>query len=504
MRHIKQRKGDFMKCEECQEMLWDYLDKALSKEEALQLETHLNGCGDCQEELQDIKHIKETMHQIKQKELPKNYHETLMKRLEAEQEEANKIVPFGRTKKPQTWFKYSGLVAAALVLFAVGTGENLLSLKKDLDADVKQQTSQQQETEEKSFYMETATTEEGERFFVEDLNQLRSTIEVAEPTNNQAEDDMIGMEAISEAPQFEYLQAPLDMPNIPQSISAGGYASDRSSISNARPNAIENAMESYQLEDNLISIDTSMQTIQEQEIKEEYLGMAVAEIPMEQHGIEGDMTPSTYHFVPPVEREVVEGEVVEGEIVDSDVSKVPQSQEISTLESIASSENVMPIIDTPIPSQETEITSMQPRSMTNENKIESGTEIDSSMVVEEIPAEEMDLIANEIAMQQPMNFSLGMASEMEGTDEAQIDYLVEIDVANVEKACLIVQDYLMEEMPYANIHMIEKRKMRVIIEEKDRTECMKYLLEGMGGVVTQALPEDADEEICIDILFHTA
>lgn len=467
MRHIQQRKGDFMKCEECQEAIWDYLDETLSEEDVLQLETHLNGCGDCQAELQDIKHIKGSIQQIQQKELPQDYHANLMKRLEAEQEEANKIVPFGRTKKSKTWLRYSGLVAAALVLFAVGTGEDLLHLKKDLDADVKQQTSQQQETEEISFYMETAPNTEGERFVVEDLNQLSFTMDSVEPTNNVAEDIAVDMEqTIPEPPQFEYLQAPLNMPTIPQSISAGGNASasDMASISNAIPPTMEQSGAEEHLMSVEIGLDSSTQPIQAQE---EHLGMPITDYSMEEHEMILN-TPTTYHFVPHVEETASDSFVS-----DSFVSEQPQGNSLS--ESIESSEYVMPILDTPIPTQasEQETDSMQPRMMMNE--IETGIETDFGVVVAEIPANHLE----------------------------KMDYLVEIDVANIEKACLIVQDYLMEEIPYADVNMIETRKMRVIIEEKDRTQCMKYLLDGLGGIVTQSLLEDTDEEICIDILFHT-
>ena len=51
-----------MKCSQCQEKFWDYYDGTLSKEEAAELEKHLESCPECAAEAKMVKQMLESLH----------------------------------------------------------------------------------------------------------------------------------------------------------------------------------------------------------------------------------------------------------------------------------------------------------------------------------------------------------------------------------------------------------------------------------------------------------
>ena len=57
-----------MSCEQFKPMITGYVDGELSVEQGQQLETHLQGCADCKEELDKLRQLKEDLAMVKLKE----------------------------------------------------------------------------------------------------------------------------------------------------------------------------------------------------------------------------------------------------------------------------------------------------------------------------------------------------------------------------------------------------------------------------------------------------
>ena len=84
-----------MNCDKVKELLWAYLENKTTAEETAEIETHLEGCAACREELAQQKEIKNALASLPDEELPEGYHTELMQKLQAER----KIVPFPAKKK---------------------------------------------------------------------------------------------------------------------------------------------------------------------------------------------------------------------------------------------------------------------------------------------------------------------------------------------------------------------------------------------------------------------
>ena len=95
-----------MNCDKVKELLWAYLENKTTAEETAEIETHLEGCAACREELAQQKEIKNALASLPDEELPEGYHTELMQKLQAER----KIVPFP-AKKKHGW-KQMSMIAA--------------------------------------------------------------------------------------------------------------------------------------------------------------------------------------------------------------------------------------------------------------------------------------------------------------------------------------------------------------------------------------------------------
>lgn len=103
-----------MKCEDYQERISLYVDDVLTLDEKKQLEKHLEHCLSCRETLETLLMMKSVMHEIKEVEVPKTFHDDLHKRL------CQEVKP---KKKVYKWMPYaSGLVAALLIGFVLVDG----------------------------------------------------------------------------------------------------------------------------------------------------------------------------------------------------------------------------------------------------------------------------------------------------------------------------------------------------------------------------------------------
>lgn len=124
-----------MHCETVKEMLWAYLKKETTAEEAVKIEEHLAGCAACREEYDAQKEILGMLSDLPEEELPEGYHAELMQKIQAEA----KVVPITAKKKKQPIWKQWGMIAAAiLMVIAAGGMEGLLSMREGQQAAVEQ------------------------------------------------------------------------------------------------------------------------------------------------------------------------------------------------------------------------------------------------------------------------------------------------------------------------------------------------------------------------------
>ena len=110
-----------MNCDKVKELLWAYLENKTTAEETAEIETHLEGCAACREELAQQKEIKNALASLPDEELPKDYHTELMQKLQAER----KVVPFP-AKKKHGWKQMSMIAAAVLVVVVAGGNAEML------------------------------------------------------------------------------------------------------------------------------------------------------------------------------------------------------------------------------------------------------------------------------------------------------------------------------------------------------------------------------------------
>lgn len=73
-----------MNCDKVKELLWAYLENKTTAEETAEIETHLEGCAACREELAQQKEIKNALASLPDEELPEGYHTELMQKLQAD------------------------------------------------------------------------------------------------------------------------------------------------------------------------------------------------------------------------------------------------------------------------------------------------------------------------------------------------------------------------------------------------------------------------------------
>lgn len=123
-----------MKCEECKELLWFYIEETLTAEEEKQVADHIEHCASCKMQLEEIKETKNMLKSLPEVELPAGYHETLMEKLEAEQAttKETKVISLAKRKKDKFQWKNMGLIAAAVCLVVVGgTKMNFFNMGAD-------------------------------------------------------------------------------------------------------------------------------------------------------------------------------------------------------------------------------------------------------------------------------------------------------------------------------------------------------------------------------------
>ena len=122
-----------MNCDKVKELLWAYLENKTTAEETAKIETHLEGCAACREELAQQKEIKNALASLPDEELPEDYHTELMQKLQAER----KVVPFP-AKKKHGWKQMSMIAAAVLVVVVAGGTRGMLEMRQNQNEELEQ------------------------------------------------------------------------------------------------------------------------------------------------------------------------------------------------------------------------------------------------------------------------------------------------------------------------------------------------------------------------------
>ena len=122
-----------MNCDKVKELLWAYLENKTTAEETAEIETHLEGCAACREELAQQKEIKNALASLPNEELPEGYRTELMQKLQAER----KVVPFP-AKKKHGWKQMSMIAAAVLVVVVAGGTRGMLEMRQNQNEEIEQ------------------------------------------------------------------------------------------------------------------------------------------------------------------------------------------------------------------------------------------------------------------------------------------------------------------------------------------------------------------------------
>lgn len=122
-----------MNCDKVKELLWAYLENKTTAEETAEIETHLEGCAACREELAQQKEMKNALASLPDEELPEGYHTELMQKLQAER----KVVPFP-AKKKHGWKQMSMIAAAVLVVVVAGGTRGMLEMRQNQNEKIEQ------------------------------------------------------------------------------------------------------------------------------------------------------------------------------------------------------------------------------------------------------------------------------------------------------------------------------------------------------------------------------
>ncbi|MBR4283814.1 MAG: zf-HC2 domain-containing protein [Anaerotignum sp.] len=150
-----------MNCETVKEMLWAYLEKETTAEEAVKIEEHLKNCAVCREELELQKEIMDSLQNLPDEELPDGFHANLMQKLQVEA--APNVVPFPVKKKKAPVYKQWGMIAAAVMVVVAAGGMNGMLGMRDAQNAAVQEMQKVDTVEVAEYAAEDMAAEEGSK-----------------------------------------------------------------------------------------------------------------------------------------------------------------------------------------------------------------------------------------------------------------------------------------------------------------------------------------------------
>lgn len=163
-----------MECENCKELLWVYINNDISDKNIIKdIEEHLKVCNNCNDELNIITKITDSLNKLEQEELPSNFHNDLMNKLNIENLDRNNISAIKKHADQHivlfsNWKQLGLLASAAVLLLFIGfSGQQGNSASENLSAssDVDSGMSTND-----VMIMETAVNDTGDQYSIDIIN----------------------------------------------------------------------------------------------------------------------------------------------------------------------------------------------------------------------------------------------------------------------------------------------------------------------------------------------
>ena len=104
-----------------------FIDGEISENEKIELLEHIEKCENCKKEFEELQETVKELRETPLEELPKNYHNELMQKLENEINP--KVIPMRKNKKYKTVYKFIGFAAVFALFIVGGTKAGLLNMK---------------------------------------------------------------------------------------------------------------------------------------------------------------------------------------------------------------------------------------------------------------------------------------------------------------------------------------------------------------------------------------
>lgn len=104
-----------------------FIDGEISENEKIELLEHIEKCENCKKEFEELQETVKELRETPLEELPKNYHNELMQKLENEINP--KVIPIRKNKKYKTVYKFIGFAAVFALFIVGGTKAGLLNMK---------------------------------------------------------------------------------------------------------------------------------------------------------------------------------------------------------------------------------------------------------------------------------------------------------------------------------------------------------------------------------------
>ena len=104
-----------------------FIDGEISENEKIELLEHIEKCENCKKEFEELQETVKELRETPLEELPKNYHNELMQKIENEINP--KVIPMRKNKKYKTVYKFIGFAAVFALFIVGGTKAGLLNMK---------------------------------------------------------------------------------------------------------------------------------------------------------------------------------------------------------------------------------------------------------------------------------------------------------------------------------------------------------------------------------------
>ncbi|MEE1070916.1 MAG: zf-HC2 domain-containing protein [Cellulosilyticum sp.] len=121
-----------MKCSEYEVLISAYVDGMLSPQEKEQVVSHLENCTQCKASYEVLLHMVDGCRQIKEIELPKDFHQNLMGKIQKEQTK-KRCIKWLPTKKDDRWRYISAMVATFFLGIILFNEIKHINLKTDTE-----------------------------------------------------------------------------------------------------------------------------------------------------------------------------------------------------------------------------------------------------------------------------------------------------------------------------------------------------------------------------------